>query len=241
VAGFHWLGEEPPEAPVENALADPISPHVVGELSRREQALLELVQGKASHFDFAFPERTSDFSGFGAACGLGTDPTFSEWRCAEGFRCVRIDEAEVGECIAEAGTRVGAPCELGQLRSNSNPLRDRMAQVREASCGGGSVVCNRSSVGFPGGMCTESCAALSEHARCGSIAVLDPFNACLARRKPFLECLRTQVAPAGLRRCSREAPCRDDYVCAGNQAKSVCIPPYFVFQLRVDGHEYVGP
>src|SRR5690606_2167971 len=72
--------------------------------------------------------------------------------------------------------------------------------------------------------------------RCGAIAVLDPFNACLARNEPFSHCLTTHVRPAGLRRCSASSPCRDDYLCAGEEGGGVCVPPYFLFQMRVDGH-----
>ncbi len=47
--------------------------------------------------------------------------------------------------------------------------------------------------------------------------------------------------PTGIRRCSRENPCRDDYICAeslvqGLEDEGVCVPPYFTIQFRVDGH-----
>jgi hypothetical protein len=85
-------------------------------------------------------------------------------------------------------------------------------------------------------MCTEDCGALSGTARCGAIAVLEPFNACVARGEPFFECLQHHARPAGLRACSEAEPCRDDYVCARTATGGACIPPYFLFQLRVDGH-----
>jgi hypothetical protein len=69
------------------------------------------------------------------------------------------------------------------------------------------------------------------------IAELRPFNDCLARNQPFADCLARHVNPAGLRACSESAPCRDDYICARTPAGTgACIPPYFLFQLRVDGH-----
>jgi hypothetical protein len=82
-------------------------------------------------------------------------------------------------------------------------------------------------------MCTPSCGALSSDGGCGAIAILDAFNACLAQSRSFETCITEHSSPAGLRRCSRDEPCRDDYICAGS---GVCIPPYFVFQMRVDGH-----
>jgi hypothetical protein len=90
-------------------------------------------------------------------------------------------------------------------------------------------------------MCTESCDALSPSSACGAIAVLEPFNACVARGEPFFDCLKNHANSAGLRACDRKRACRDDYVCvrtagSGESASGACIPPYFLFQLRVDGH-----
>ena len=43
--------------------------------------------------------------------------------------------------------------------------------------------------------------------------------------------------PAALRACDVDSPCRDDYICArSGSERGVCLPPYFLFQLRVDGH-----
>jgi hypothetical protein len=40
-----------------------------------------------------------------------------------------------------------------------------------------------------------------------------------------------------MRGCGEAAPCRDDYICARTPAGGgACVPPYFLFQLRVDGH-----
>jgi hypothetical protein len=86
-------------------------------------------------------------------------------------------------------------------------------------------------------MCTASCRDLPAGAACGVIALLTPFNNCLARNTPFPRCLAEHVEPAGLRACSEDAPCRDDYICARTPSgNGACIPPYFLFQLRVDGH-----
>ena len=39
-------------------------------------------------------------------------------------------------------------------------------------------------------------------------------------------------------RCNTQRSCRDDYVCAriGDDTDGACLPAYFLFQLRVDGH-----
>jgi len=42
-----------------------------------------------------------------------------------------------------------------------------------------------------------------------------------------------------VRACAPDAPCRDGYACARvpglPPTTGACIPPYFLFQLRVDG------
>ena len=81
---------------------------------------------------------------------------------------------------------------------------------------------------------------------CGAIAILADFNDCLARGRPFPECLGAHVRPAGLRRCDERTPCRDDYLCVRTNDRNgggegACIPPYFLFQMRVDGHPHPPP
>eukprot|EP01035_Chromulina_nebulosa_P014772 gene14772-biopygen12585 len=75
---------------------------------------------------------------------------------------------------------------------------------------------------------------------CGGIAILSDFNSCLAAKKPFGECLARHTRPGNLRSCSAQQPCRDDYICAQAEGqpegRGACIPPYFLFQMRVDGH-----
>jgi hypothetical protein len=119
---------------------------------------------------------------------------------------------------------------------HANAHRDRIAKAEARACDA-AAVCNRNHVGFPGGMCTTTCDDPSPDGRCGVIAVLSPFNACLARGTPFPRCLAAHVNPAGLRACDAGSPCRDDYICARTpRGEGACIPPYFLFQLRVDGH-----
>ena len=69
--------------------------------------------------------------------------------------------------------------------------------------------------------------------------MLDDFNACLAARRPFAECLG-HTRPGLLRSCSVTQACRDDYICAQSEGAApghgACMPPYFLFQMRVDGH-----
>lgn len=234
VAGFHLLGEDAAQAPRENALAVPISAHVAAELPRRLQIARQMLAGEPLDSSAPFAERASALGQYGEHCSLGSDPSFAGWGCSTGLRCSASEAAPgepIGQCLP-AERAAGDACETGSVKPARDARRDRMGAVVVEPCAG--MVCNRSSVGFPAGMCTASCD--SPGASCGAIAVLDSFNACLARGESFLTCIRGNTHPAGLRSCSAEQACRDDYVCARGASGGVCLPPYFVFQLRVDGH-----
>jgi hypothetical protein len=237
LAGFHLLGDDPPGTPVANGLAVSRSPHLTSELERRGALAGALLTGASPDFSAPFPERGNQ-GGYGSHCGLGDDPTFAGWTCAEGLACLPLDAPTgdpVGQCLPPEPKGAGDPCETGPLLRHRDPKRDRVGRVERTTCARGAA-CNTNQVGFPSGMCTESCSDLAPSSVCGAIAVLDPFNACVGRGEPFSTCLGTHVRPAGLRACSPANPCRDDYLCAGSGGAGACIPPYFVFQLRVDGH-----
>jgi hypothetical protein len=234
VAGFHLLGEDDAGAPIENALAVAVSPHVTADLARRRGIAQAMLAGTTPDFSAPLAEHGAPGGSYGQACSLGTDPSFASWTCPDGMRCSSIESnphAALGQC-SFAERQVGDACERGGVTPQRDPLRDRMSSVKVESCP--EMLCNRSGVGFPGGMCTAGCN--TPGAACGSIAILDSFNACLARGESFLSCIRGNVQPAGLRACDDQNPCRDDYVCARTAHGGACLPPYFVFQLRVDGH-----
>jgi hypothetical protein len=234
VAGFHLLGEDASDTPSENALAMPISPHLSADLPRRLRIAEQMLAGQEPDLSAPFAEHATNSGGYGEPCGLGNDPTFAAWTCAAELRCSAAEasaEDAVGQCLP-IERKVGDACETGAVTAHGDRHRDRVNRATVDTCPG--MVCNRSSVGFPGGMCTASCD--SAGASCGAIAVLDSFNACLARGESFLACIRGNTRPAGLRACDQQQPCRDDYVCARGAHGGVCLPPYFVFQLRVDGH-----
>jgi hypothetical protein len=237
IAGFHVLGDDDERASLGNALFTGTSPHTRSDLPRREAYTRTLARGEQGTLARPFAERALvGDDGYGAHCGLG-DPGFAHWTCAEGLRCDAYEaaagEQTVGVCLPpRPGT--GDPCEPARVRAHVQPAAEHVEHVEQRPC---EQVCERTRVGFPGGMCASSCAALGPDAACGGIAILTPFNLCLARERPFAECVRDHVRPAGLRACSDRAPCRDDYVCTRSTSeRGVCLPPYFVFQLRVDGH-----
>jgi hypothetical protein len=240
VAGFHLLGEDDPDTVHANALAVSLSAHALEEVRRRTTLTEQETSSDGADFSRSFSERDAERPGqYGTPCGLDDEPTFSQWNCADGLECRPYDMApdapKIGICLPTS-PQVGDPCRIGKIRSRTNPVDDRIHGVKARPCPSGAS-CNVDRVGFPGGMCTTSCESPGENGRCGAIAVLDTFNACLARKTAFDECLTNFVNPAGLRSCDGDTPCRHDYICAQNStAQGVCLPPYFLFQMRVDGH-----
>jgi hypothetical protein len=210
VAGFHLLGVDRRGASrtftTGNALAVPHSPHVQDELARR---------------------------GTYVRASLSTarpDP----------FR--PLAEPDTPDAAPEQAT-VGARCEPTRITPSANPWLDRAQKLPRIACEGAASVCETTSVGFPGGMCSGPCNPGDpgdKSGTCGGIAVLSDFNSCLAAKKPFGECLARHTRPGNLRSCSAEQACRDDYICAQADGQpeghGACIPPYFLFQMRVDGH-----
>ena len=150
-----------------------------------------------------------------------------------------LAEADDANAAPEKAT-VGASCEPTRITQSANPWLDRAEKLPRVACEGALSVCEKTSVGFPGGMCSGPCDAPDKNGTCGGIAILSDFNQCLAANKPFGECLGKHTRPGNLRSCSSQQPCRDDFICAQAEGqpegRGACIPPYFLFQMRVDGH-----
>jgi hypothetical protein len=232
VAGFHFLGEDPRDRTVD-ALAVGHSPHLADDLGRRAAYLQALLASEAPDETRPSPERMAGGS-YGARCGIAPGGEFADWTCQRGLVCQRSDDPAVGQC-QPAVAELGDACESGVLKTISNPHRDSVRLSPKRACTGG--VCQVNAVGFPGGMCSGACSDLPDTATCGGIALLDPFNACVARKQPFTSCLTEHTRPGALRKCSATEACRDDYVCARlPSGEGGCLPPYFLFQLRIDGH-----
>ncbi len=231
IAGFHFLGEDPPGQNAD-AIALAMSPHLHGEVHRRSYYLAAVAGGQRPSLRRPLPERDSE-GGYGARCGAPASGLEAQG-CAQGLRCVVLEDAEMGACLP-AEPEVGDPCQAGRISASANAQVDRVSKLSARACREGDI-CEVNSVGFPLGMCATGCDSTHPSVACGEIALLQPFNDCLGARKPLAECL-THVRPAGLRKCDRHNPCRDDYVCARTSSGGgACLPPYFLFQLRVDGH-----
>lgn len=244
VAGFHFLGKDKNATDAVNSIFTSSSPHFLLDQSRRQlfaEALLK--KRPPTHARPLSVRAVANEGNMGSHCGLG-DPSFATWTCNEGFECKAFTEdravSPTGICVPIKKIS-GSPCLTAQIIHNVDSKKDGLKQKTELSCGA-HAVCEDSSVGFPSGMCSASCDQLKPGETCGSIAVLNSFNNCLASGKtPFAQCLANNVRPASMQECDSDKFCRDDYICAKtSQGKGSCIPPYFLFQLRVDGHPSPG-
>ncbi|MBA2538487.1 MAG: hypothetical protein H0V17_02530, partial [Deltaproteobacteria bacterium] len=252
LAGFHFLGLDHADTSRANAIEVGTSPHLHDELRWRKSSLAQIAADGGLDSPRPFAERAfPDKQGgtYGAHCGLG-DRSFANWTCADGLRCEDLNGDEVGMCVA--GKRgAGDACETSSVTLTADPHVDRVFDTSVLSCtvpSGGAARCSRSgntgglAGGFPNGACSASCArmgAVGGSAICGATPP-SGFNECLGAGKDFTTCL-ANATPAFRRRCDATRPCGDDYVCAGvpgaPRGVGACMPPYFIFQARVDGHD----
>lgn len=240
VAGFHFLGKDRQETDAVNAIQISASPHFLTDQKRRNEFFAQAKLGQAGSAARPFSVRPQGDAGLmGSHCGLG-DPSFKNWTCATGYECVDFlndqNLSPTGVCMP-VQARAGSLCLPGVIKHDLNSHKDRVQLKAEKACGS-SQHCEKVRVGFPGGLCSGGCENLKAGEVCGSIAILQGFNDCLFQRKhSFSHCLKTNVRPGSLQACSETEFCRDDYICARtSEGKGGCIPPYFLFQLRVDGH-----
>jgi hypothetical protein len=248
IEGFHLLGEERDNKARLNALAVGSSPHFNDELPWRERFLDAVADRKAISEPRPFAERGTSTGQFGAHCGLG-NAGFRSWTCAQGLTCMNINGDLVGIC-SPARNPAGDACETARVTENADEHADRVVDLKTLSCDleGKGVKCAGSSDGFPNGMCLEQCSelgAMQGNTICGGVPFgtgkLGGINHCLFELgRPFKQCLADDYKPTQLRACDAKRPCRDDYACTRVKGAppgiGSCMPPYFVFQGRVDGH-----
>jgi hypothetical protein len=171
-----------------------------------------------------------------------------------------------GTCVSEKGAEVGDPVEFGEIRTSKwgddrycrlspktakncaiTPGKDKMPVIKLAGHGAARQRYDnpkQMTGGFPGGMLRKAtCEDLPGEASCGRLAKTG-FNDCVASGKDHKTCTAEFTKTAGLRACDKANPCREDYICTAGYddlkgakpGKGTCIPPYFIFQFRVDGH-----
>lgn len=260
IGGFHFTGRDPQGKYAGNSVFLPGSAHFMGDLARRRQIVDAFARNEAIDYSRGFAARPQErrsqrlqgtglMNGWGAHCSTGKDPSFSKWTCASGFVCKTLLEKEdslgLGICMAET-QQVGDPCEMGKIVTtsfgNDKYIRtsDKLTvTLPNAMCSPQSQAPGTRTGGFlNGNVRTLSCDNLPAEASCGPLPAARPgFNACIGT-KNFDACLKEFSLGVGLRGCDQFNPCRDDYICAESFEKDrgSCVPPYFLFQFRVDGH-----
>ncbi len=247
LAGFHLLGTDRAETSDVNALVDGISPHLRELTAFRKSDLQALVRRNGPIAPLPFAEHAGASEGsYGTVCGLG-DPGFAQWKCDANHTCSDLNGEHVGLCVSRGKRGVGEACEESRVTFGADAHRDRVSQPTVSACvlpAGNAGRCVRSGGdpgGFPTGMCSGSCAkvgVVEGQGMCG-VAVPSGFNSCIGAGRPFEQCIAG--GPRGFRRaCDASTPCGPDYVCSAvpNAPPGVgaCMPPYFIFQARVDGH-----
>jgi hypothetical protein len=253
IAGFHLLGEDrDPEARF-NALAVALSNHFAGELPWREALIEATARGEAFEAPRPFAERPAPGPGGpGAHCalahcalGLGV----ASWTCAAGLRCRDLygDPDGIGACAPDDANHEGDACEDARTDGDMGPDGDHVVAAPKEGCvfsgrSAGLDACSPNHFGFPGGMCSDDCPRTG-HVRdgyvCADLPAAGYETDCFPRRIPIETCLETHSARRVVRGCDAAHPCRDDYACARVSGlpphEGACVPPYFVFQARVDG------
>jgi hypothetical protein len=234
IAGFHFVGEDGPEELPGAALFSGLSPHLASDLVRRRAYVEKVAAGEMPDERRPVAERQGMGQGFGSPCGLG-DPGFSDWTCAAGLSCRRLEDIEVGICTDGPG--LASPCEYGTLVDGAKPQNDIVTHVLRTGCASG-LSCATNKSGFPLGSCTAACSMHAPDSACADFVDTDALQLCLRKGKPYAACNAESMVGAGVRACDEARPCRQDYVCTRTQSERVgaCVPPYFVFPLRLDGY-----
>jgi hypothetical protein len=202
---------------------------------------------RAAPRPFADHPRADAAGALGDGCGVSNDPTFASWTCAPGLRCRDVYGDEVGICAPIDGNHEGDACEDARVTPEGGPDGDRVAASPKGGClfegrDAGLDACSPNHYGFPGGMCSDECTSLGpagDGKVCADLPAAGYETDCFPTRQPIEQCLLTHVARRKVRFCDAGHGCRDDYACARvpglGPHEGARVPPYFVFQARVDG------
>lgn len=256
-ASAHFYGEAPRRQKIVEAFRDGRPPDYLRSFSARPRAgLASGIAGTGLHNGWGAACYQSPRNG-------SPDPSFAPWTCKQGLKCVQPHQSDrdpgMGVCTTAGALAVGDPVEFGVVTATSRYGVDEYRRLKpapevpypfdhnvvpykqgiEAAAHQGYNP-DKQTGGFFGGMVRRlSCSrpALPSEAACTKIAA-SGFNNCIREGRNFDICMRF-TAPSGLRRCDTSTPCRDDYICVASSIQpgsGACLPPYFLFQFRVDGH-----
>ncbi|MBZ0237390.1 MAG: hypothetical protein K8M05_34045, partial [Deltaproteobacteria bacterium] len=240
VAGFHFVGEDRADTHPLNAVHFAGSGHFRADLARRLAYVDAIERGaEPSHDRPISIAPIGARATYGDLCALPDARSF-DWTCEDGLRCQSIEpavgETELGHCFP-AERRAGDPCLAHHVIQDHHSLDKMVMPWTELGCARG-YACRMPVAGFPNGMCTSPCDQIATPGEiCGPTAGTG-FADCLAGKATFRECLERHAELQSRGRCNATRACRSDYVCAraGDEPDGACVPAYFLFQLRVDGH-----
>jgi hypothetical protein len=167
-----------------------------------------------------------------------------------------MHESDASTSAEDSKTLAGEPCYGGDHTSSIDPSKDKMA-LGDATHRN----CLNPIEGTPGGLVTRACGPdypksdRPHNAKAGEVCAYNGgsgFDTCAASGD-FSQCLGdADTFTRGLRGlCDAQNPCRDDFICQrfydikGSNATATtgpgfCVPTYFLFQMRVDGHADSG-
>jgi hypothetical protein len=253
MAGFHVLGfdDDGGKNAKLNRLAVGTSPHFNEEIAWRSRLLRAATTGldpSSPAEPRPFAERATHDGLVGQSCGLGADPSFVAWTCRADLACKdMVGDGVIGTCQPADGPKAGDACEKDQISASFDPHEDNIHNLDsgDAACRKWNPAgsCSGAAGGFPGGACAAACPQMGQligDEICGP-APPAQFNECMAGHEETFEQCMSPPKLSYRKACNVVAPCRDDYVCAfvpnAPVGTGACMPPYFIFQARVDGHE----
>ncbi|MBX3226570.1 MAG: hypothetical protein KIT84_32075 [Labilithrix sp.] len=243
VAGFHLLGEDRGTSTF-NAIALGPSPHFAKDLRWRRSDLLRAARGEPVEArPFAsFPDGKID-----SDCGLARG--YEAWGCEPGLVCRDVHHGALGLCARAGSTLPGATCEDVSFVPDPRPEGPVVtAKKPDAACPAptgaqkSGAFCAPNWLGFTGGMCSERCKKVGERrgdAICAALPSAGYEADCFFSNEPIERCLSRHLVTAWVQTCDADHLCRPDYGCArvagAPKGTGACVPPYFIFQARVDG------
>jgi hypothetical protein len=158
----------------------------------------------------------------------------------------------VGTCVRPASKPVaGDPCWVGTMTDHDDPRKDTLSRRRFGCQGYG---CLKPEEGTPAGLCIARCVGArgDQPRNDDEICAYNggsSFDRC-ATTGDWSSCI-IRSTRRGLRTaCDEQTPCRDDYICQRfflfengevkipEETRGYCVPNYFLYQLRLDGHPH---